>query len=291
MSRSQVPSARSFLFRERESDQYKKLPAISLFSGAGLSDLGYELAGFQFLVHSELEPNRAELCTRNFPDSICVIGDLWKTWEEVVSKYQERTQKPPALVSVTPPCQGLSSSNPSRGKVKDPSTNDERNLLLLASIPVIKELKPRMTVVENVPQVLQRVVCIEESEEPRELVEIFERSLGSEYRIFSTLVQMADYGVPQDRNRAILVAIRADEPCVKQTETQGLLPLPRPTHAEIPEDGLCPWITLEEWFNQMDYPTLDAKSSKSARCDSDPLHFVPSYQEDRYLMVADIPPK
>ena len=291
MSRSQVPSARSFLFRKRESDQSNKLPAISLFAGGGLSDLGYELAGFQFLIHSELEPNRAEFCARNFPDSTCVIGDLWKTWEEVVSEYQKRTKKPPALVSVTPPCQGLSSSNPSRGKVADASTSDERNLLLLASVPVIKELGPRIVVVENVPQVLQRVLRVAENEEPCKVVEAFGRGLGPEYRTFSKLVQMADYGVPQDRRRAILVAIRMDELCVKQLDDEHLLPLPRPTHAEVPKDGRLPWDKLEEWFNQMDYPPLDAKSPESARNDSDPLHFVPSYKGDRYLMVADIPPR
>ena len=289
MSRAQIPSARSFLFQKRESDQSNKLPAISLFAGAGLSDLGYGAAGFEFLVHSELEPNRAELCARNFPDSTCVIGNLWETWEEVVSGYQERTEEPLALINVTPPCQGLSSSNPGRGKVADASTSDERNLLLLASVPVLNELKPRIVVVENVPQVLQRVVRVEENEAPCKVVEAFERGLGREYRIFPNLVQMADYGVPQDRRRAILVAIRVDELCVKQLEDEHLLPLPRPTHAQVPEDSQLPWVKLEEWLNQMDYPPLDAKSLELARSDSDPLHFVPSYRGDRYLMVADIP--
>lgn len=279
-----------FLFAPRKHRK-DGLPAISLFSGAGLSDLGYELAGFRFLVHSELEPNRAELCASNFADSTCVLGDLRRTCKEVVSEYRKRIQESPALISVTPPCQGLSSSNPGRGKVADASTSDERNLLLLASLPVIRELQPRVVIVENVPQVLQRMVRVEENEEPSKLAKAFEGDLRPQYRIFSTLTQMANYGVPQDRRRAILVAINVNEPCVGQLEEKGVLPFPRPTHAEVPNDGLLPWVTLEEWLTHMDYPPIDARSSESARCDSDPLHFVPSYEGDRYLMVADIPPR
>ena len=265
------------------------LPAISLFSGAGLSDIGYELAGFEFLVQAELEPSRAELCASNFPHSTCVVGGLWEGWEDVVSEYRKQTKTRPALLIVTPPCQGLSSSNPGRGKVADPSTSDQRNLLMLASVPVIRELQPRIVVVENVPQVLTRMVDVEGSEEPQRLVDVFEARSGTKFRLFSGLVQMADYGVPQNRRRAILVAVHVGEPCVSWLEENDRVPLPRPTRAETPDDGALPWVTLEQWFSQMKYPPLDAREPNSARSESDALHFVPWYQGDRYLMVADIP--
>ena len=284
MSRAQIPSARSFLFHERESDQPDKLPAISLFAGAGLSDLGYEAAGFEFLAHSELDANRAKLCAKNFSEAACVVGDLRETekWKKVVSEYERRVSERPALVSVTPPCQGMSSSNPSRGKVTDADagTRDERNLLLLAAVPVVKALRPRVVVVENVPQALLRTIRVKENDEPRKVIEFFEQWLP-EYCIFSGVLQMAYYGVPQLRRRSIVVAVHRDESWVDQLAEANLLPWPRPTHAEEPTDGLLPWITLTEWFNTMNYVSLDAKEAATAFDPSDPLHCVPVYEGDR----------
>jgi len=283
---------KSFLFCKRKVEIDEPLPAVSLFSGAGLSDLGYELNGFDIVVQEEKEKNRATLCAENFLNSEVIIGELDKSWKLVVKNYQKKRPKERlALLSITPPCQGMSSSNPGRGRLLDASTNDKRNLLLLDAIPVIKSLKPRIVVVENVQQVLNRVINVGESPLPLKLMEAFQQGLGKDYLFFSHVVEMADYGVPQNRCRAILVLIHIDEMCCKQLEENQRLPLPRPTHAERPKDGCFSWITLEDWFYLMDYPSLDAKSKELACDASDPLHFVPVYTGNRYLMVADIPPK
>jgi DNA (cytosine-5)-methyltransferase 1 len=104
---------------------------------------------------------------------------------------------------------------------------------------------------------------------------------------------MADYGIPQVRKRAIIVAIHLDEPCLIELENANSLPWPRTTHAEYPTKGKLPWLTVGEWFDFMQYPTLDACDEQSARFDADPLHFVPSYENegDRYCWVSDIPPR
>ncbi len=287
-SPEKTSAVKSFLFRERKADANARLPAISLFSGAGLSDLGYELAGFKFLVHSELDANRAALCKENFPRSKVVVGDLSEEWEEVVAEYGSPNEGQLHLLSVTPPCQGMSSSNPGRGKVSNSKLRDKRNRLLLEAIPVIKELKPRVVVAENVMQVLKETVDF--GSKLQKVVEAFGEEL-SDYQLFAGVVQVADYGVPQVRKRAILVAMRRDEPCLDELQRSGALPWPRATRAEKPVDGLRPWVTLETWLNQMDYPTLDARNEESARCEDDPLHFVPAYEGDRYSWVADIPPR
>jgi len=185
----------------------------------------------------------------------------------------------------------MSSSNPSRGKVADADagTRDERNLLLLSAVPVVNALKPRIVVVENVPQALLRTVRVRKNGKPRKAIEFFHQRLP-EYRIFSGVVQMAYYGVPQLRRRSIVVAVHQDEPWVDQLAEANLLPWPRPTHTEEPMDGLLPWITLTEWFNTMNYVSLDAKEAATASDSSDPLHCVPVYEGDRYLWVADVPP-
>ena len=170
--------------------------------------MGYKLNGFNIVVQEEKEKNRATLCAENFLNSEVIVGELDKSWELVVKSYQKKCPKERlALFSVTPPCQRMSSSNSSRGRILDASTNDKRNLLLLDAIPVIKILKPRVVVVENVGQVLNRVVNVGESSEHLKLVEAFQQGIGKDYLFFSHVVEMANYGVPQNRRRAILVLI------------------------------------------------------------------------------------
>lgn len=277
----------NFLFSARISPE-NSLPAVSLFSGAGLSDLGYERAGFKFLIHSEIEHSRIRLCAENHPGSICLEGDLLWKWREVVSEYWNQADSPPALVAVTPPCQGMSSSNPGRGKISDPKTSDDRNLLIMAAVPVINALQPRIIVVENVPQMLKRVVDLGDGQCCR-VVDAFQQGVGSNYAFFLHIVQMADYGIPQDRRRAILVAIRSSENCIQELRSSQLLPLPVPTHDVEPRNGLLPWVTLEEWLKHMDYSPLDAGSVETSKNESDCLHRIPHYGSDRYSMVSDIP--
>jgi len=267
------------------------LPAVSLFSGGGISDLGYEYSGFRFLVHAELDPHRARLCAENFPQSNVVVGDLQRTWQKVVRTYQTVCRERLAFLSVTPPCQGMSSSNPSRGKVSEPDGKgkNERNLLLLAAVPVIEQLRPLCAVVENVPQILLRTVQLPRHERSQRLVEAFFERLDG-YTMFAGVVQMADYGVPQLRRRSVLVLLDDELPVVGQLLREGILPWPKQTHAEKPTDGLAKWITLERWFACRGHRELDARDSEAARDPTDVLHFVPHYDPTRYSWVSQIPP-
>jgi len=268
---------------------WANLPALSLFSGAGISDLGYELAGFKFLVQSELDKHRAAICQRNFPNAKCVVGDILEKWPEVIKKYRASAKSQrPALLSLTPPCQGMSSSNPGRGKITNPDdgVRDQRNLLLLSALPIIHELKPRIIVAENVASLLNRIVKVGAANEVKTVVEAFAEEIDH-YHLFTGVVQMADYSIPQVRRRSILVAVSEDEPYLERLKAKNLLPWPRPTHAEHATEERAKWLALREWFATMKYPHLDARDKpKDPR---DLLHFVPHYEGDRYLMIADIP--
>lgn len=280
----------NFLYQPKQKVEVL-FPAVSLFSGAGLSDVGYEQAGFKFLVQAELDKNRAALCMENFPDSGVVVGKLSDTWATVVEKYQAKNvERRLSFLSVTPPCQGMSSSNPGRGKVSNPKRRDERNRLLLDVIPVIEALQPRVVVAENVEQVLKEETEVDG--ELKKIIDVFEKRLTS-YQLFSGVVQMANYGIPQMRKRAILVAIHQDEPCLDGLQQSSVLPWPRETHAENPTNGLHSWVALEEWLAKLNYEILDACSQQTARSKKDPMHFVPFYEDDpdRYLWVSGIPPR
>lgn len=281
-----MSNIRDFVLR-RNRRSNADFPALSLFSGAGLSDIGYELAGFRFIVHCELDENRAAIGKRNFPDSEWVVGDIREKRDEIIEVFQKKARGVrPYLCSLTPPCQGLSSSNPGRGKISNPKQSDQRNTLLLEALPIIRALRPRLVVAENVAPLLARRV--KWRGKTKTVVQAFARGL-SEYQLYVGVVEMADYGVPQMRRRSILVAIHKDEGILLRLKAKGLLPWPRPTHAAQPQLGRAKWMTVREWLELMKYPPLNARTKPSD--ENFPLHFVPKYPEGdhRYTMVRDIP--
>lgn len=264
-----------------------KMTAISLFSGAGLSDLGYERAGFHFVIHVEINPRRAKVGEVNFPDSNWIVGDVRTNHDAIINAYRERTSQPLDLMVATPPCQGMSTSNPGRGKGSvDGSKLEEENRLLLEIVPLIHQLSPRVIVAENVRPILSLYTTHEGRKV--KLISLL-REMVPDYEVFTGIVNVADYGVPQDRRRALIVAIRLDQPWVKKIIKLGLLPWPKATHTEHPVDGIPPWITVRQWLESLEYEPLDAGASQGTK-GKHPLHFVPYYRGDRYLQVSQIPP-
>ena len=263
------------------------LTAVSLFSGAGLSDLGYELAGFRYIVQVELDQKRANIGACNFPDSQWLTRDVRNSATAIEEAYRRSASKHLDLLVATPPCQGMSSSNPSRGKRKTPRAEalEEKNRLLLEVISIAQLLKPRIIVIENVRQVL----TLEVNHEGEQSTTICHLRNGlPEYEVFPSVVNVADYGVPQVRKRALIVAVHKDEAWLDTMKASGRSPEPEPTHAENPVNGMKPWVSIREWLEAIKYEPLDAKSKDSAH-GTHPLHFVPAYGADRHLQISEIP--
>ena len=182
----------------------------------------------------------------------------------------------------------MSSSNPSRGKRQTPQAKalEEKNRLLLEVIPIAGLLKPRIIVIENVRQVL--TLEVEYDGEKGTAVDLLRDHLP-EYEVFPNVVNVADYGIPQVRRRALIVAVHRGEPWLVPMLPRGQSPMPRPTHAEQSHNGVRPWVSIQEWLEAMAYEPLDAKSSDMAR-GKHPLHLVPAYGRDRYRQASEIPP-
>ena len=149
-NKTSIAKLQAFL-RKRPSRKAKTLTAVSLFSGAGISDMGYELAGFRFQVQVEKDKARAAIGAKNFPHAKWIGKSVENVVPRIVRVYREKTKRPLDLLVATPPCQGMSSSNPSRGKRQTPSAraNDKKNSLILQIVPVVRALKPRVIVSET----------------------------------------------------------------------------------------------------------------------------------------------
>ena len=282
-----IQPVRDFILQPRVGNE---LPwtAVSIFSGAGLSDLGYEMAGFRFAVQVEVDGQRAAIGADNFPFSTWLACDVRESTSAIAEAYKRTTSRRLDLLVATPPCQGMSSSNSSRGKRRTPRAKalEEKNGLLLEVIPIACLLEPRVIVIENVRQVL--TLEVEYGDRIGLALEILRDSL-TDYKVFPNVVNVADYGVPQGRRRALIVAVHKDEAWLERMIVQGQVPMPAPSHGERSGNGLRPWVSIREWLEGMAYEPLDSHSQESAR-GTNPLHFVPAYGPDRHRQVREIPP-
>ena len=201
----------------------KKLTAIDLFSGAGGLHIGFERAGFDIKLCIDNDNLVERTHKRNFPDIPMINQDIRTVSVDTIKSYLDGGTVD--VVIGGPPCQGFStigkrvSSDPEKRAAHDP-----RNELVLVYANLIKSLKPKFIVMENVKGILtmdggaylQNVLSV-----------LKEAGYSVDYR----LVNMADYGVPQIRERVIILGNRLGLPVV----------FPEKDHSDNPESGLLPW--------------------------------------------------
>lgn len=171
----------------------ERLTAVSLFSGAGGLDVGFEKAGIDTVFANEFDHDAAEAWRINRPEkaSVMVEGDIHDHLKEL---------KAYAGVDILfggPPCQGFSVA----GKM-DP--NDERSQLVWLFMDAVEILKPKVFVMENVAA----LGVLDKWESVRKGIVKRGKKLGYDvtYRVHHT----PDYGVPENRDRVIFLGVRKD---------------------------------------------------------------------------------
>lgn len=189
---------------------------ISLFSGAGGLDLGLIQAGNTVIWANDIDENAVATYKENIGDHI-VCDDI---------KNIAIRDLPDAEVVVGGfPCQGFSLANRRR------SIEDERNQLYRFFYDTIKEKQPKFFIAENVKGILS----LGKGEIIRQIVDDFK---GAGYLTEVHLVNMADYGVPQTRQRVIIVGVRND--------VDFTYDFPYPTHSKTGADGLPKWVSVSK---------------------------------------------
>lgn len=172
---------------------------IDLFAGVGGLSLGFELSGFNVVLANEYDPSIAEAYVKNRANTQMIINDITKLpITDTFGQYHGQVD----LVVGGPPCQGFSA------KGKRGSINDPRNFLFRYFVDVVSVVTPKYFVMENVPGLL----TTENGYFKKELMELFQQ-LG--YTIAADVLCAADYGVPQNRCRAIIIGKRSATQAVK----------------------------------------------------------------------------
>lgn len=198
--------------------------SISLFSSAGIGDLGVEYGcEIPVVISAELLPERGELIRQNYQDCEVIIGDIRKTKKSIISKAKEKMNgKRPLLITLSPPCQGMSTNGAGKisaqvKKGKRPK-HDERNKLLLPGLEIVKSLQPEYFLIENVPNMKNTVIAFKKRK-PKKLLELIPGTVGRGYKILSFVVDFTHYGVPHKRKRLITIGRRTGQ---RKSELQSL---------------------------------------------------------------------
>lgn len=263
--------------------------AISLFSGAGIGDKGLELAGFKFLLHNELKEDRAGLIKTNYPKSYVLAGDILEVEKTIIKTVQNRLADEELFAIIaTPPCQGMSQNglgtllNNVRKGVRPKL--DPRNRLILPALRIAAVLKPQWIIFENVVR-MSNTVIEDEQGKLTKILDMIPEYLGKDYRGEAKVVEFADYGVPQRRQRLITVYSRLPE--AHQLLLKGGSLIPSPTHSKLGKYPLRRWMTIKDAIG--DFPALDAKSRETAKNERIPLHRVPVLDPVKYEWIRHTP--
>lgn len=207
---------------------------VDLFAGAGGFGLGFQMSGrFSPLCSIEKDLWAVETLRANNQHTI-IHADITKisTKSSIISQCKEI----PDVIIGGPPCQGFSIA----GK-GDPS--DPRNALFRYFVKWVKVLSPQIFVMENVTGLL-----IRKNAEGQEVIKIINDAFTSiGYTCQLWVLNAADYGVPQMRQRIFIVGNRLG----------GKVPIPQPSHSVDAAKNLPPYITA--WEAISDLPQIAAK--------------------------------
>lgn len=167
---------------------------ISLFSGCGGLDLGFEEAGFNIPVANEFDKKIWATFKANHPRTTLIEGDVRKITKEDISPYIEGEVD--GIIG-GPPCQSWSEAGALRG------IEDERGQLFFDYIRILKDFKPKFFLAENVSGMLAN----RHSEAVKNILALFEEA---GYDVSVTMVNAKDYGVAQERKRVFYIGFRKD---------------------------------------------------------------------------------
>lgn len=205
-------------FRSKElmkNKSFKPPKVISLFAGCGGLDLGFHTQGYNIVWANDFNEWAAQTYTKNLGDAMH-CGDI-----EKIDPYKSKTIPSCDLVLGGFPCQDFSMI------WKRPGLNGERGNLYKSFLRFVDAKKPKAFIAENVKGLLSA----NNSKAIEQIISDFEK-IAPGYLVKPKLYNFADYGVPQFRERVLIVGIRID--------TDFDFHHPKPTHG--PKAGK-PYVT------------------------------------------------
>lgn len=174
-----------------------KPSVVELFSGCGGTSVGFEMAGFNIGLGLDIHKPSFDTFVKNHPQTNAILGDVKKVPPSLINNLVAGGVD---VLIAGIPCQGFSLNNRKR------HSGDERNHLYLEMLKFVRELKPKIVVVENVSGL--------KSTGNGEFIKKIEDGIAEagDMTVTHRLLHACDYGVPQKRTRLVFVGIRGKIP-------------------------------------------------------------------------------
>jgi DNA (cytosine-5)-methyltransferase 1 len=181
--------------------------AISTFSGAGGSSLGYKMAGFRVLWANEFIPAAQKVYELNHPTTILNKKDIRNVSVAELLSDIKMSEGQLDLFDGSPPCASFSNAGTKDrdwGKVKEYSgTHQVVDDLFFEYTRLVRGVQPKVFVAENVPGLLMKYA-------KEYFMRIYQELQDCGYNVAYKVINAAEHGVPQSRKRLIFIGVRKD---------------------------------------------------------------------------------
>ncbi|HEY1799775.1 MAG TPA: DNA cytosine methyltransferase [Terriglobales bacterium] len=214
------------------------LSSVSLFSGCGGLDLGLQWAGFQAKACVEMSADACASLRANYLGNHVIHDRIENVSSECLLQVAQVQPGELDLLSGGPPCPPYSKSRFYR-KEKPRALDDPTSDTLVNYLRVLRDLRPRAFLLENVAGMAFKVHA-----PALNLILRTAEELG--YNVTYRVVNAADYGVAQMRERLLIVGMRSEYEFQFPEETHG------ETTEQLTLTGKRPWITAGEVLNDQD---------------------------------------
>ena len=187
----------------------KSLTYISLFSSAGVGCYGFSMEGYHCIASNEIINRRLDVQRFNHKCELetgYIAGDITKQdvkeliYDEIAVWSRKGNDRVDVVIA-TPPCQGISVINHKKN-----ADDINRNSLVVESVEIIKEIKPRVFIFENV-QAFQKTFCITKDEKLVRIGDFIRDALGKDYIITGRVLNFMNYGSNSSRTRTLVIGV------------------------------------------------------------------------------------
>lgn len=234
----------------------KRPKIVSIFSGAGGIDCGFHQAGFDTVFANDNWKPACESFSHNYPEAEVYCGSIVDVDFTLIKKKHGYID---GLVG-GPPCPPFSKSRFYRTEKKR-GIEDESGFLTVSNyFRALEELNPKFFFFENVAGFVYKP-------HKAALDYVIKQSERLGYKIVYRVVNAANYGVPQMRQRFICVGVK-----------KGLADFiyPIETHSEHPTNDLLPWVTAGDVMNDIDFDLPEDKDKLAGSKHKDLLPLIPA---------------
>ncbi|MBD3815096.1 MAG: DNA cytosine methyltransferase [Halothiobacillus sp.] len=247
---------------------------IDLFAGVGGLSLGFEQAGFDIAAAVDIDPIHCAAHKFNFPNCVTVCKSVVDVTGDELRRLAGIGQRDLDIVIGGAPCQGFS-------LIGKRALDDSRNQLVYHYVRVVLELRPKYFVFENV----KGLTVGKHRQFLQEIIEAFQDGgydVETEYKVLNA----ADYGVPQDRRRLILMGARKGLVLPTYPETTGRITVGQAI-GDIPDAEGFPELWERDWTKaKYGNPSIYAAYLRGNK--DDPTDFGYRRQFDPSLLTSSL---